>query len=379
MPIGSNTGITLPTVGDVSWGTTMNTIFNTLISYVEGYVPASALAFSSNIDCDANGFRNVGSLKLTAQGSVITGTARYLYAYGNNLYYVSNDGDETQITTDAHAVNAGTIGSIVDDSGGGGLGAYGASGIELRFDGTYYRFRDGTGASDFASVRSGNLKLRSPGTSYGVVVTNAGNNSSFKFPADGLGGTGRAMQISSAGLVTFSGSIAATTLSAAATMNSTLSCTVLSFSSARSFPLNILGYNTTTFSNSWTASTSAGTLAVSRSSFGTDSGTATWVMPPLAGTASSVRLYYTTAATGSGTLSLTLTVYRYGTDTVLGTANTTAAATNGYLEVTGLSGAAGTLLVRAAGSATVGLSTGTVSITLGGSGNSASYVALTWA
>lgn len=378
MPIGSNTGIVLPAEGDVSWGTTLNNIFSTIISFIEGYVPASAVAFSADIDCDANGFRNVSALKMVVQGALLTGTARYLYAYGNNLYYVSADGTETQITTDGHAVNTGSIGSIVDDSGGGGLGAYGASGIEVRYDGTYYRFRDGTGSSDFASVRTGNLKLHSVGTSYGVVLTNAGNNASFKFPADGVGGSARAMQISSSGLLTFSGSIAAMTLSAAATMNSTLSCTVLSFSTARAFLLNILGYNTTVYSSTWTRSTSAGTLSVSRSSFGSDTGTATWLLPPIAGTASSVRLYYTAATTGSGSVDLTLTVYRYGTGTTLGTANTTATATNGYIEVTGLSGAAGTLVVRAAGTATVSLGTGTASVTLGGSGNSASYVSLTW-
>lgn len=153
MAIGSSLGITLPTQGGNSntWGTDLNTELQKIIDAVEAQVPASAIDFSADLD-----FNNVAAVDLAhtsyrAQGSAPTELRSIYFDTAGNLYIRNGANSTVQITSGSGLSGAG--GSITG-------GSYGSSGVELSWDGTQYKFKDGSGASDYAPVYMSDLVLR---------------------------------------------------------------------------------------------------------------------------------------------------------------------------------------------------------------------------
>lgn len=336
MPIGSSLGLTLPTIGSASWGGPVNTIFQTIITAIEGTVSSGALLVNTNIDFSSYGATNLGPVRFLNQSASLSGASNSLklYTVSGELYFTDGSGTAIKLT-DGGAVNLAGTGGIT------GAG-YGVNDVELNWDGTYYNFKSGT--STYAPIQVDDLRLSDGSSNFVTLEAEAGMSADYTLtiPAS-LPASTKLVQVSSAGIMSYSNTVDnAVTFTGAVTCSSTVSCTSLSMTTGRSWYWHPHSYSEVFPSSGITTATATGVL------YFNSSGTSYvyYTFPGLTGTCTSVSLPYTSA--GSGTLTrLRLRVYRYGTSTTLGTTDTTTlpGSTPSLIQVTGLSAPAAEIVV----------------------------------
>lgn len=311
--IGSSLGLTLPTVGDTSWGGPLNTILSSLITAVEGTVSSGAVLVNSNFDLSSYSLTSVNRVKFISQSATLSDT-QTAYFYGGDLYITNSAGTAVQITSGGSVVAAsGNIG----DSGG----TYGALGIELDWNGTTYDFKDG--ASSYAPIRVDDVRMVD-GSYYAGIEATAGMTASYtlSLPVE-LPAATRILQVGATGAISASNTVAnAATFSSAVTCSSTLSAletsvTKLNYSTSRTFYTSPLDYTRhSSFAQDWTSSTSGGYII---SSGAGTTNVVYFLLGNYGGTITDVVFGYLTSSAASGSHSTTATVYGPGTSTTLGT------------------------------------------------------------
>lgn len=369
MPIGSSLGLTLPTIGQASWGGPTNTILQTIITAIEGTVSSGALLINTNLDFSSYGATNLGPVRFLNQSASLSGASNSLklYTVSGELYFTDGSGTAIKLT-DGGAVNLAGTGSIT------GAG-YGVNDVELNWDGTYYNFKSGT--STYAPVQVDDIRLSDGSSNFVTLEAEAGMSADYTLtiPAS-LPASTKLVQVSSAGIMSYSNTIDnAVTLTGAVTCSSTVSCTTLSMTTGRSWYWHPHNYSEVYSSSGITASTTLGLLSFA------SSGTSHvyYTFPGLTGTCTSVNIPYTSS--GSGALTrFRVRAHRYGTDTTLDTHDTTSlpGAAVLLISLTGLSVPASELVLFLE----VIVSSGSPVVQLGGASPTYAgehpYLSITW-
>lgn len=331
--IGSSFGLTLPTVGDTSWGGPLNTILSSLISAVEGTVSSGAILVNSNLDMSSYSLTSVNRVKLISQSATLSDT-QTVYFYGGDLYITNDAGTAVQITSgNAIVAAAGNIGN----SGG----TYGDPGIELDWNGTTYEFKDG--ASSYAPILVDDVRMVD-GSYYAGIEATAGMTASYtlSLPVE-LPASTRILQVGATGAISASNTVAnAATFSGAVTCSSTLSAletsvTKLNFSTDRTLYLNLL-------ENDWCNSLSPSNMSVNTSTgYVTSTSTSGYIYYPVhnIGRITEFGYSYKTSTAANELTSLVLTLYSPGTSTSV--ASTASTASESTTEILGPASSACTL------------------------------------
>ncbi len=111
-----NMGLVLADVGITAgpaWASLLNAALEALDehTHVSGdgvLIPSAGLNINGSVDWGANAITDLGSADLTDQASALTTGDRRIFAYGGELYYRDDAGNNVQITTGGAVSSAGT-------------------------------------------------------------------------------------------------------------------------------------------------------------------------------------------------------------------------------------------------------------------------------
>lgn len=218
---GNPLNLDLPTVGATEgpeYATKVYAAFIAISDDLEAKVTPDEISVNADFSLMASGtsygLTDADRIRFTEKGSLpgatITGS---LFAYDDELYFQDGSGTNVKMTTGGAV--AGAAGNVSTT----GSPAYATSGVEILWSGgdTEYRFKDGPGATDFASVVFADAEFRQGAftmTMSSLVTTDY----AVIYPATAPGSQ-VIQQIDGSGNVTFSNTIAT-----AATFSAGLSC-----------------------------------------------------------------------------------------------------------------------------------------------------------
>lgn len=202
MPIGSSLGVTLPTQGGNTgtWGTDLNDELQKLIDAIEANVPVSALDWTTNVSVNSNALTDIDHVAFDELSAPPSNVRAFYFDSAGEAYIKDGAGNAIQVTS-AGTLNAATAGGVVGMD-------YGSGSIEVRWDtGTsYYWMKAGAGDA-YAGVAMSDLTLVDTGTGYDITISppTLGADYALTLPT-ALPGSAAAVQVSAAGVVSFSSS-----------------------------------------------------------------------------------------------------------------------------------------------------------------------------
>ena len=160
MPVGVAISITLPTIGQASWGGPLNTALQAIVDAVEEMVPASSIDIDGDLDFQGQYAVNLKASKFVATAD--PGTANTLFVGTDGEVYIRDGSNNLIQVTDGGVLNIGL-------SGGGFGGDYVTAGARALYSsaGGLYTFETPT-AGTYARVEHGELRLHN-GSSTGYT------------------------------------------------------------------------------------------------------------------------------------------------------------------------------------------------------------------
>jgi hypothetical protein len=176
-------------------------VLTDIIDDLEPKVTPSQMEMSSNLSFLYDGSyyatTNLGYVNFQDR-SASPAVNESLYVQNDELYFRDGSGNDFAMTSGGGLSGVG-LGGIT----GGGYGAP----IELNWNGTQYRFKDGAGAYDFAPVVMSHSHLRdSAGNDLVQTVPTLGAGYTLTWPSAVSGGASRALQSDASGGLSWSNS-----------------------------------------------------------------------------------------------------------------------------------------------------------------------------
>lgn len=199
--------LTLPSIGDAfpTAATQITTAITALETELERKVVPADMSMTADLSFVAGG-TNRRAKDLLATSYVLNASALSAATYPRSLYFTGTDGDVYANDGAGRQIRLTSNGAVYTAASGNitstGSPAYGASGVELRWDGAdlEYELRSGSGANDYADVRlddvvfndgsSNSLRLTAPSLSSDYTLTlptgvATGNNSMVQLSTAG--------------------------------------------------------------------------------------------------------------------------------------------------------------------------------------------------
>ena len=162
MTYGTSLGVAMPVVGAAGPGTALaaqiNACVDAIIARLETKVTVAGMDINADLSLRSGatdfGLVDVHRVELVDVLSALSAVTYpgVLYRVGSDLYFNDAAGNQVRLITGG-ALDTASVGGI---TGSG----YGSGGIEVNWDGTNYRFRDGVGADDFTALECDDVLLR---------------------------------------------------------------------------------------------------------------------------------------------------------------------------------------------------------------------------
>lgn len=182
MTYGTSLGVAMPVVGAPGPGTALATQINATVQAIIDRLETKVTVAGMDINADLSlrsgaddfGLVDVHRVELVDVLSALSAVTYpgVLYRVGSDLYFNDAAGNQVRIVTGG-GIDVSSVGGI---TGSG----YGSGGIEVNWDGTNYRLRDGTGADDFAALECDDVLLRD-GSSHKVRLGAAAMAADYNF------------------------------------------------------------------------------------------------------------------------------------------------------------------------------------------------------
>lgn len=161
MAYGDSLGVTLPetlvTPGATAAGM-INAAIQACVDRLETQVTVAGMDINADLPMQSGatsyGLIDVHRVSFFDQTSALNAVTypQSMYAVGSDLYFNDDAGNQVRLVT-AGALDLSSVGGIT------GAG-YGTAGVEVNWDGTNYRFKDGSGAEDYSAIVVDDVLLR---------------------------------------------------------------------------------------------------------------------------------------------------------------------------------------------------------------------------